>query len=298
MRFGEYKTSSRRGMPNTKEVFGRTMRFDLSKGFPILTTKKVYFKGVVGELLWFLKGKTTLHYLWDNNIHIWDKDAYRYYQSLGGKDPYNTWSLKTLFKEKDEYGREYGELGNIYGKQWRDYNGEIDQIHYLIDNIKKNPYSRYHIVNSWNPSDFCKKGRAALPACHVLFQCNIRESNGIRYMDLHILQRSCDLFLGIPFNISSYALLLHILCYCTNYTPGHLIWTGSSVHIYENHFDAVSEQLTRTPRELPTLLIDDKDTLIEYPEDFEIDMFSLKDYNPYPAIKAELSVGIPDNTTK
>lgn len=311
---GEWKEPAREGMPRTKEVFHRSIRLNLQEGFPLLTTKRVYFKGVIVELLWFLRGDDNIRYLVNNNVHIWDGDAYKFYKRFGGtlsKEDF----IDKCTGDKSKYEpspylvenilgyREYGIVGNIYGHQWRRFGGgedAVDQISYLIHNLKDNPNSRYHLVSAWNPNDFIGNGlRAALPACHVMFQCNVR--NG-EYLDLSVIQRSCDVFLGVPFNLASYAALIHILAFITGYKPGELIWTGQSVHIYESHMEAIEEQLSREPRELPKLSIkyygfneDNPDVSVNGKVNFDLwamGNFVLEGYDPYPSIKAPLSVGV------
>ena len=291
---GEWKEPAREGMPRTKELFNRTLRFDLQKGFPLLTTKKMFFKGILIELLWFLKGDTNIKYLLEHGVHIWDSDCYKLQVRKGYKG-----TQGEMVEEILNGNTKLGECGNIYGKQWRDYGGldkngvlnlnlGVDQIKNLIYNINTNPNSRYHLVTSWNPIDFIQNAsEVALPACHILFQCNIRQG---KYLDLAILQRSCDTFLGVPFNIASYAILIHILAYSTGYLPGELIWTGNSVHIYENHLEAISTQLNRTPLRLPTLKYEPDGP--RFLSDLNPSDFHLLFYNPHPAIKASLSVGV------
>lgn len=302
---GEWKDSARPGMPRTKSIFSRSMRFDLQKGFPTVTTKKLYWKGVVGELIWFLKGDTNIKYLVDNNIHIWDDDAYKYYTKQYGnitKEEFlKNLGLTFYIAGTDEYDT-IGSCGKIYGYQWRNFgDGSIDQIKYLIDNIIKNPNSRYHKVTAWNPTDFLEHPEnAALPACHTDFQVYIRDN---QFLDLDFNQRSNDTFLGVPFNIASYALLTHILADLTGYKPGELIWNGKDVHYYENHQDQVDEILTREPYQLPVL--SRKDTywqrvnlfktkeisLNSFINKLKIDEFELINYKHHDSIKAPLSVG-------
>ena len=238
----------------TLSLFGERVEYDLRLGFPLLTSKRVYFKGVVHELLWFLKGSTNVQYLQENNVHIWD-----------------------------EWATEGGELGPVYGKQWRDWNG-VDQIAGLIESLKKEPYSRRHIVNAWNVSDLDKM---ALPPCHLMFQCHVRKRD--KTLDIQLYQRSADLFLGVPFNIASYALLAHILCALTGFTPGRLIHVLGDVHLYVNHLDQARLQIDRYrmgPRAMPTLRLKPFDRL----EDLTYDHILLEGYNPHPAIKGDVSV--------
>lgn len=276
---GIWKEPAREGMPRTKEVFCRTMRFDLSKGFPLLTTKKMFTKGIVGELLWFLRGDTNIKYLVNNDIHIWDADAYKFYKRIGGSLPKEEW-LRRVTEKPDRYG----DCGAIYGYQWRHWRGHFDQIRHLLYNLKENATSRYHVVSAWNPYEFLSGDNcAALPACHMMFQCSVRDGK----LDLMMLQRSCDLFLGVPFNIASYALLTHILAAEVGLEPGEFVWVGNSVHLYENHIEQAKEQISRTPFSLCKLEFTPKKI-----EEYEISDFKFIDYQSHPAIKAPLSVGI------
>jgi thymidylate synthase len=239
----------------TISVFGYQMRFDLSKGFPLVTTKKLHLKSIIYELLWFLNGDTNIKYLKDHGVSIWD-----------------------------EWADENGDLGPVYGYQWRSWpgrNGEkIDQITKLIDQLKKKPDSRRHIVTAWNPADV---DQMALPPCHAMFQFYVAEGR----LSCQLYQRSCDTFLGLPFNIASYALLVHMIAQQCGYEPGDFIWTGGDVHIYSNHIDQVNLQLTRQPYPLPSLNIRRRPTSIfEYQfEDFEI-----INYQAHPGIKAPIAV--------
>ncbi|HOK39073.1 MAG: thymidylate synthase [Bacteroidales bacterium] len=239
----------------TKSVFGYQMRFDLQNGFPLLTTKKLHLKSIIYELLWFLKGDTNIKYLNDNGVRIWD-----------------------------EWADENGNLGNIYGYQWRSWPApdgkHIDQIKILIDGLKNNPDSRRHIVSAWNVSDLDKM---ALPPCHILFQFYV--ANG--KLSCQLYQRSADLFLGVPFNIASYSLLTMMIAQVCGYEPGEFIHTLGDAHIYLNHLEQVKLQLTREPRELPKMKINPsvKDIF-----EFKFEYFQLENYNPHPHIKGDVSV--------
>ena len=239
----------------TRSVFGHKMTFDLSEGFPILTTKKLYLRGIIHELLWFLKGDTNIKYLQENNVHIWD-----------------------------EWADENGELGPVYGHQWRswpDYDGgAIDQIKIVLDQIKNNPNSRRMLVSAWNVAEVNKM---ALPPCHTMFQFYVAEGK----LSLMLYQRSADTFLGVPFNIASYALLCMMVAQVCDLKPGKFIHITGDTHLYLNHLEQARLQLTRDPRPLPTMKInsDVKDLFSFKYEDFE-----LVEYNPWPSIKAEVSV--------
>ena len=261
----------------TKSVFGYQMRFDLRKGFPAVTTKKLAWKSVVGELLWMLEGSGNerrlaeiTHGTRDDNVNtIWTANL---------NAPY--WASKTLTT---------GDLGRVYGIQWRSwrYTGEQstqtlykDQITDVIASINENPSSRRHIVTAWNPAEL---DQMALPPCHMTFQFNV---NKLGELSCQLYQRSCDMFLGVPFNIASYSLLTHIIARECDLYVGDFIWTGGDCHIYNNHIDAVTEQLTRTPKELPELFI----SVGKKWDDYNITDFILSDYDPMPSIKAEMAV--------
>lgn len=293
---GQVRKSAREGMPSTIEVFNRTMTFDLNDGFPILTTKKVSIKNIATELLWFLKGDTNVKYLNEHGCKIWNADAYKLYcRQQAPLEPcsFEEW-LDNVMEENSYMGNDgihyYGDCGNIYGHQWRAFqgysdNGEgYDQIVALIDSLREQPYSRYHIVSAWHPFDFFESGNACLPACHMMFQCYV---NNDYKLDIMMLQRSCDTFLGVPYNITSYALLDLLLARECGLFPGKLIWTGNCVHLYENHIDQAKELLTREPYKLPSIAINSRKSMLDLePEDIE-----LINYQCHPAIKAPLSVG-------
>lgn len=239
----------------TLSVFGRQLRCDLADGFPLLTTKKVHFKSVAVELLWFLRGDTNVRWLQERGVSIWD-----------------------------EWADEDGELGPVYGKQWRRWKTpsgeEIDQIQGVVDQIKANPASRRLIVSGWNPSDV---PNMALPPCHTLFQFNVSQGR----LSCQLYQRSADMFLGVPFNIASYALLTMMMAQATGLKPGEFVHTFGDAHIYTNHMDQVAEQLSREPRALPTLRLNpDKTDLF----DFDYEDFSIDGYDPHPRIAAPVAV--------
>ena len=239
----------------TRSVFGYQMRFDLEAGFPLLTTKKVFLKGVIYELLWFLRGATNVKYLHDHGVSIWD-----------------------------EWADENGELGPIYGHEWRswpDYQGgTIDQIANVVDQIRRTPDSRRMIVSAWNVAEV---DSMALPPCHTMFQFYVAEGR----LSLQLYQRSADTFLGVPFNIASYALLLQMMAQVTGLQPGEFIHTTGDTHLYLNHLDQARLQLTRTPRKLPRMAINPD---VKSIFDFTYEDFSLEGYDPWPHIKAEVSV--------
>jgi len=249
----------------TKSVFGYQMRFDLSEGFPMVTTKKLHLKSIVYELLWFLKGDTNVKYLQDNGVRIWN-----------------------------EWADENGDLGPVYGYQWRNWNGEdIDQIKEIVETLKKNPNSRRMLVSAWNPSvmpDTSKtfsenvaNGKAALPPCHAFFQFYVADGK----LSCQLYQRSADVFLGVPFNIASYALFTMMMAQVCGYEPGDFIHTFGDAHIYNNHFEQVELQLSRDLRKLPQIKINPE---VKDIFSFKFEDFSLENYDPHPHIKGKVAV--------
>ena len=273
----------------TKSVFGHQMRFDLSQGFPLLTTKKVFLKGIIHELLWFLNGDTNIKYLVDNGVHIWDNDAYRYYNELCVKEGVLPVTMEEFLRAAQEgiespiEGYKFGDLNHVYGYQWRSWprpNGEaIDQIQQAVDLIKNNPDSRRIIVSAWNVADVEKM---ALPPCHTLFQFYVADGK----LSCMLYQRSADTFLGVPFNIASYALLTMMMAQVCDLEAGEFVHTLGDTHLYLNHFEQVDEQLSRTPRALPKMSINPD---VKSIFDFKYEDFTLTDYEPYPTIKAPMS---------
>lgn len=239
----------------TRSVFGRQIRFSLSEGFPLVTTKKLHTRSIIYELLWFLSGSTNIKYLNDHGVTIWD-----------------------------EWADENGDLGPVYGHQWRAWPAadgrEIDQISQVIEEIKRHPDSRRLIVSAWNPGEVAKM---ALPPCHCLFQFYVADGK----LSCQLYQRSCDLFLGVPFNIASYSLLTHMVAQQCGFEVGDFVWTGGDVHIYDNHVEQVKLQLSREPRPYPKLVIKRRpDSIFGY----EYEDFAFEGYDPYPAIKAPVAV--------
>ena len=273
----------------TKSVFGHQMRFDLSQGFPLLTTKKVFLKGIIHELLWFLNGDTNIKYLVDNGVHIWDNDAYRYYNELCVKEGVLPVSMEEFLRAAQEgidspiEGYKFGDLNHVYGYQWRSWprpNGEaIDQIQQAVDLITKSPDSRRIIVSAWNVADVEKM---ALPPCHTLFQFYVADGK----LSCMLYQRSADTFLGVPFNIASYALLTMMMAQVCGLEAGEFVHTLGDTHLYLNHFEQVDEQLSRTPRALPKMRINPD---VKSIFDFKFEDFTLEGYDPYPTIKAPMS---------
>jgi thymidylate synthase len=286
----------------TLSVFGRQIRFDLGEGFPAVTTKKLFLRGIIHELLWFLQGSTNIRYLVDNDVHIWDDWPFRAYVQSTGKplpEP-NSDEWRTQIKEfteriktDAEFARKYGELGPVYGYQWRNWpapdGSHIDQIERAIDAIKavkENPNDsrgRRIIVSAWNAADIDEMAKAGLPPCHTLFQFYVADGK----LSCQLYQRSADTFLGVPFNIASYALLTMMIAQVTGLKPGDFVHTFGDAHIYVNHLEQVDLQLSRTPKKLPTLWMNPEVTSVF---DFRIDDFKLEGYDPDPGIKAPIAV--------
>ena len=284
-------TKSDRTGTGTKSVFGRQIRHDMSLGFPLLTTKKMPFKIIATELLWFLRGDTNIKYLVDNNCHIWDGDSYQnYLKETVDLNPLSQEEFINKIKTDDEFAKKWGELGPIYGKQWRSWSTNsvsIDQIQDLIGELKTNPDSRRLMVSAWNVGEL---DQMTLPPCHYGFQCYVREG---KYLSLMWNQRSADTPLGLPFNIASYALLLELLAIETNMIPDQLIGNLGDCHIYLNQTDGVKEQLTRSPLPLGMLVINDEfwnpDAGVFEQQDMRPDDFRVDEYESHPAIKFPLS---------
>ena len=271
-------THNRTGI-DTYTYFGTQSRYDLDAGFPLLTTKKVFFKGIVHELLWFIRGDTNIRYLVQNKVKIWNEWPYEQFKK--SSDYHQETMDEFIYKiETDEaFAKKYGELGPVYGKQWRNFNG-VDQLQNAINEIKHNPTSRRIIVSAWNPSEVKDM---LLPPCHALFQFYVEGND----LSLQLYQRSADLFLGVPFNIASYALLLILAADVCHLHPKEFVHTLGVAHIYENHVEQVRLQLTRIPRKLPHLkLLHHYDDITKY----QFDDIVLEDYDPYPAIKGKVAV--------
>lgn len=272
-------------------VFGYQMRFDLSEGFPLVTTKKVHLKSIIQELLWFLKGETNIRYLCQNNVRIWDDWPFAKYQK---SEEYQGEDMKTFAKkiaEDEFFAEKWGELGPVYGSQWRCWpdgeGGTLDQIEHLIHQIKTNPNSRRLIVSAWNVADI---EQMTLPPCHTLFQFYVgqpKTEGGKRTLSCQLYQRSADTFLGVPFNIASYALFTMMVAQVCDLEPGDFVHTFGDAHIYLNHQDQVQLQLSRAPLALPKMSINSnvKDIF-----EFQFEDFELKDYQSHAAIKGAVAV--------
>jgi len=344
---GVEKESGRANMPNTIGISKADISMDLSKGFPLLTTKKMYWKGIVHELLWFLRGETNIHYLVKNNVNIWNGDAYRWY--LKKWNEYKPLFTQP-FDEKEDFEKPYtmeeflywikndylirsrivnhrrekndtyklGDLGKVYGHQWRNQNG-VDQVKDVIDGLKNNPYSRYHIIDGWNKADFVDM---ALPPCHLLYQFIVRplsfeERLKIKdikfevdthdldteekldryqipkfYLDLNMYQRSVDTPLGCPYNLASMSLLLMIIAKTSNMIAGVANWIGGDTHVYVNQLDGIKEQLKRKPYSLPELKINSELNSLDDILNLTINDFEIIKYKSHPKIEYILSVGL------
>lgn len=348
---GIEKESGRENMPNTYGISHATIAMDLKNGFPLLTTKKMYWKGIVHELLWFLRGETNIKYLVDNNVNIWNSDAYRWYLKYANslEEPDYDYHVddpnqqKTRVMTEDEFisaikggnlgsHKEYklGDLGKVYGYQWRNQNG-VDQINDIIVSLKNNPYSRYHILDGWNKADFPEM---ALPPCHLLYQFIVTPLSGKErekiaidkgissykeyeemvgsenaekeyfdrvlnqnkipkfYLDVNMYQRSADTFLGVPFNLASMSLLLTIIAKTVNMIPNKANWIGGDTHLYVSHLPQVKEQLDREPFELPKVVINKELNNIDDIINLSVDDIKLIDYKSHPKLKAELFTGL------
>ncbi len=284
----------------TISVFGRQVRYDLSKGFPLLTTKKVNIKPIIHELLWFLKGDTNIKYLVDNNVNIWNEWPFqKFLEKNNLTEIYKIYTpeWKARMKEfiqkiktDNDFAKQWGDLGPIYGKQWikweNPYGEPINQIQNVIDLLKQKPYSRRIIVSGWNTADIqnlIKDKTGAPPPCHTLFQFYVADNK----LSCQLYQRSADVFLGVPFNIASYSLLTMMIAQVTDLKPGEFIHTFGDVHIYKNHIEQVKEQLKRKPRPLPKMKLNPK---IKNIFDFKFEDFTLEGYNPHPRIPAPIAV--------
>jgi thymidylate synthase len=289
------KKADRTGI-GTVSVFGRQLRFDLSQGFPAVTTKKLFMRGIIHELIWFLQGSTNIKYLVDNDVHIWDEWPYKAYLLKQGKkvpeingEEWNK-GIKAFterIKRDPDFARWNGELGPVYGYQWRNWptpdGRHIDQLKQAIDTIKQNPDSRRIIVSAWNAADIEDMAVSGLPPCHLLFQFYVADGK----LSCQMYQRSADTFLGVPFNIASYALLTMMIAQVTGLKPGEFVHTFGDTHLYLNHLKQVDEQLRRKPRPLPIMKINPE---VKNIDDFKFEDFELIGYDPHPAIWAPIAV--------
>ncbi|MCL6096547.1 MAG: thymidylate synthase [Patescibacteria group bacterium] len=286
-----------------RSVFGRQHRYDLSKGFPLLTTKKVFLRGIIEELLWFIQGNSNIKYLVDRNVRIWDEWAYKGYKVAQMSNVKSQISNKKILSQQEfidkikklpaahPFVRRWGDLGNVYGVQWRKWKTSdgrtIDQLAWAIEELKTTPFRKSIVVSAWNPEfiyEMAAPGKSmALPPCHTLYQFNVNKGR----LSLQLYHRSADVFLGVPFNIASYALFTMMMAQVVGLKPGEFVHTFGDVHIYSNHMEQVKEQLKRKPRPFPKMKINPK---VKNIDDFRIEDFELVGYNPQDSIKADVTV--------
>ncbi|TXB62957.1 thymidylate synthase [Phaeodactylibacter luteus] len=276
----------------TLSVFGYQLRADLAEGFPLLTTKKVYYKAIIHELLWFLRGDTNIRYLVQHGVKIWNEWPFQHYLQANGLEerfPKYSEAWKSEMKvfvariiEEEAFALEWGELGPVYGRQWRNFGG-VDQMQEVVEQIKRSPDSRRHIVSAWNPPDIPAMVKSGLPPCHVLFQFYVGEGK----LSCQLYQRSADVFLGVPFNIASYALLTMMVAQACGLQAGEFVHTFGDAHLYLNHLEQARLQLSREPRPLPMMKINPEVTGLF---DFRFEDFELQGYDPHPPIRAQVAV--------
>jgi len=291
---GAWKKSHSTGV-GLKSVFGRQIRFDLSAGFPLLTTKKVFLRGIIHELIWFLSGSSSIKYLVDNDVHIWDDWAYKNYQTAMKEKKVKKMDLEEFaekLKEDAKLSDRWADIGPVYGVQWRKWPAEggrkIDQLGWALEKIKTKPMKKHYVISAWNAGSIyemalTRKASMAIAPCHTMFHINITGDK----LSLQLYQRSADMFLGVPFNIASYALLTIMLAQVTGYKPGDFVHTFGDAHIYENHFDQVRQQLKRKPKPFPIMTLDPS---IKNIDDFKFEHFKIENYNPHPPIKGKITV--------
>ena len=263
----------------TYSVFGYQMRYDLSEGFPLLTTKKLHLKSIIHELLWFIKGDTNIKYLVDHGVRIWNDWPYQTFKASPDFQGESMKEFAEKIKVDDDFAKKYGDLGPVYGAQWRNFNG-VDQLSYILDTLKENPMSRRMILSAWNPAEI---KNMALPPCHTLIQFYVSENK----LSLQLYQRSADIFLGVPFNIASYALLLMMVAQVSGFEVGEFIHTLGDAHIYANHLDQIKLQLSRKPKTRPHVKLNPD---IKSLFDFKFEDIKLENYDPYPTIKGKVAI--------
>lgn len=263
----------------TISLFGTQRRYNLKEGFPLLTTKKIHFKSVVYELLWFISGSTNIKYLVDNGVRIWNEWPFEIFKKSSEYKGETIEEFVEKIKSDDEFAKKYGELGPVYGSQWRNFGG-VDQLEDVIKQIKTNPNSRRIIISAWNPAEV---PNMALPPCHAFVQFYVNDNK----LSCQLYQRSADVFLGVPFNIASYALFTHMIAHVTGLDVGDFIHTTGDTHIYQNHIDQVNEQLKRETKKLPIIKLN-KEVKSIY--DFKFEDIELLDYDPHPLIKGKVAV--------
>ncbi len=279
-----------------RSVFGRQIRFNLEEGFPLLTTKKVFLRGIIEELLWFIRGDSNIKYLVDREVHIWDDWAYKNYKKAmdQGKVPKLTQEefIDKIKKSspQSQFVKKWGELGPIYGAQWRRWPSgkrRVDQLQWAINELKTTPFRKSILVSAWNAGyiyEMAPRGKSmAIAPCHVLFQFNVSGEK----LSMQLYQRSADMFLGVPFNIASYSLLLMMVAQVTGFRAGEFVHTFGDAHIYSNHFEPVKQQIKRVPRPFPQMKINPQ---VKKIDDFRLTDFEVKNYNPHPPLKAPITV--------
>jgi thymidylate synthase len=274
---GKFKDD--RTKTGTISMFGYQSRYNLEEGFPLLTTKRVFLKGIIHELLWFIAGETNIRPLVLNNVNIWNEWPYEKYKASADYQNESLEEFVEKIKTDDNFSKKYGELGPVYGKQWRDFRG-FDQLKFIVEEIKRNPLSRRLIVSAWNPAELSEM---ALPPCHAFMQFYVNDGK----LSLQLYQRSGDIFLGIPFNIASYSLLLMMVAQVTNLIPSEFVHTIGDAHIYNNHLDQIKLQLSREPKKLPTMKLNPN---VKSLFDFKFEDFELENYHPHPRIKGSVAV--------
>ena len=294
MKNGQWKASHSTGV-KLKSVFGRICRYDLFQGLPVLTTKKVFTRGIIHELIWFLSGSSNIKYLIDNNVHIWDEWAYKKYEWAVSEKKAKSMTFEAFIEKAQtdpKFLKTWGELGPVYGVQWRHWPSQhgktIDQLGWAIEKIKKYPQKKHYVISAWNAGCIYEMSGShdasmVIAPCHTMYHINITGDK----LSLLLYQRSADLFLGVPFNIASYTLLTLMLAQVTGYKPGDFVHIFGDVHIYENHFDQCKEQLFRTPKPFPTMSINPEKKKVD---DFVFEDFTLEGYDPHPGIKADITV--------
>ena len=272
------KKKDRTGI-GTISLFGTQTKYDLKKGFPLITTKKTHFKSIFYELLWFIKGETNIKYLVDNDVRIWNEWPYEVFKKSSAFNGETIGEFAKKIKNSNAFAKKHGDLGPVYGKQWRNFNG-VDQLKDVIKNIKKNSLSRRLIISAWNPPEIKKM---LLPPCHTFIQFYVKDYK----LSTLLYQRSADVFLGVPFNIASYALLTHLIAQVTGLEVNEFIHTTGDTHVYLNHIEQINEQLKRKPRPLPKLKLNEK---IDNILDFTYDDIVIENYDPYPLIKGKVAI--------
>ncbi len=274
---GKFKDD--RTKTGTISMFGYQSRYNLEEGFPLLTTKRVFLKGIIHELLWFIAGETNIRPLVLNNVNIWNEWPYEKYKASADYQNESLEEFVEKIKTDDNFSKKYGELGPVYGKQWRDFRG-FDQLKFIVEEIKRNPLSRRLIVSAWNPAELSEM---ALPPCHAFMQFYVNDGK----LSLQLYQRSGDIFLGVPFNIASYSLLLMMVAQVTNLIPSEFVHTIGDAHLYNNHLDQIKLQLSREPKKLPTMKLNPN---VKSLFDFKFEDFELENYHPHPRIKGSVAV--------